>query len=231
MVDIHDYLKRMKDVYWANPQAAVRSQGFIQILHEYLEAYCRSRLSQRAINRGIKVQREAKLFGSHKPKDVDIAVIDPENGPLITIGVRSQMSSVGKNVLTYYQDIVGECISLQERFPMTTMGYVYLHPRIEPIADRKVPNHARYAHMYANIGHRDDRLYKSMVGSYDQFAYMVVDFDDPNLKICDDIVEHAVPNMDMKIETFVDRLIETFNTRNLWLDWVFKPLETLPPSP
>lgn len=230
MADLHDYLKKMKDIYWKDPSAAVRSQSFIQTLHEYLEEDCRSRLSQRAVNKGIRVQREAKLYGSHKAKDVDIAILDPDNGPLITIGVRSQMSSVGKNVLTYYQDIVGECISLQERFPMTTMGYVYLHPRVEPIADKKVPNHARYAQMYANIGQRDDRLYKHMLGSYDEFAYMVVDFSDPDLRVCDDIVQHAVPGIDMSITTFVSRLIATFERRNLWLDWVFKDDSTSTPG-
>ena len=43
--------------------------------------------------------------------------------PLILIGVRSQMSSVGKNILTYTQDIMGEAVSLQDRFPMAVFGY------------------------------------------------------------------------------------------------------------
>lgn len=44
----------------------------------------------------------------HTPKDVDVAVMDPDNGPLMLVGVRSQMSSVGKNQPNDYEGIVGE---------------------------------------------------------------------------------------------------------------------------
>lgn len=221
MADIKKCLMEMKTIYWKDHVAAVRSQSFIQTLHEYIEEGLNDRISSKAKRNGVKVIREARLFGSYKAKDVDVAVIHPINGPLITVGVRSQMSSVGKNALTYYQDIIGECISLQERFPMTTMGYAYLHPYQEPIADRKIPDHKRWARLYANIGGRDDRLYKNQVGSYDQFAYMVVDFDDPGLKIRDDIVKEAVPDVDMQISTLTDRLIGTFTSRNIWLEDLF----------
>ena len=56
--------------------------------------------------------KEATIYGSHKPKHVDVSVIDPENGPLVMVGIRSQMSSVAKNALTYYEGIIGECISM-----------------------------------------------------------------------------------------------------------------------
>lgn len=221
MADLQKCLREMKDIYWANPVAAVRSQNFIQTLHQYIEDDLNEKLSNKAKRKGIRVVREAHLFGSYKAKNEDLAIIDPINGPLITVGVRSQMSSVGKNALTYYQDIIGECISLQERFPMTTMGYAYLHPYQEPIAERKIPDHKRWARLYANIGQRDNRLYKSQVGSYDQFAYMVVDFDDSNLQLRDDIVEDAVPDVDMRISTLSDRLVRTFVSRNIWLEDLF----------
>ena len=95
------------------------------------------------------------------------------------IGVRSQMSSVGKNVLNYYEGIVGECISLQDRFPMSTIGYAYLMP-LRPIMEGReteVIDHARFAKMYAAISGRSGQDYKNVRGIYDQFAYLVVDFD------------------------------------------------------
>ena len=212
-------LIQMKDIYEDDPVKAVRSQGFIKTLHGAIADEFRERLSPKAVREGVKVIEEAPIYGSHKKKDVDIAVIHPINGPLMTIGVRSQMGSVGKNALTYYQDIIGECISLQERFPMMTMGYVYLHP-VET-HDGEHPNHARYSRMYSSIACRDDRLYKNQVGSYDQFAYMVVDFaqDPPTLK--DSVVTDAVTDVDMSINSFVNRMIETFNRRNIWLDDLF----------
>lgn len=219
----------MKTNFRENPARAVRSQSFIKIFHRHIADELRSRLTPKAKRSGIEIIEEAKVFGSFKSKDVDVAVIHPSNGPLILVGVRSQMSSVGKNVLTYYQDIVGECISLQERFPMTTMGYAYVHPfHVTPWqkADGKWvkeenPNHTRFARMYASIGERDDRLYKHLHGSYDQFAYAVVDFDSDPIVLRDDLVKRAVPDLDMSISTFVDRLIATFLRRNVWMDDVF----------
>jgi len=172
---------------------------------------------------------EASILGSHKTKDVDVAVVHPTSGPLVLVGVRSQMSSVGRNVLTYYQDIVGEAVSLQERYPMTVHSYIYLHPltyvedktATKTMPARSVvvtPDHTRYARMYRAISGRDDRLYRTVSGIYDQFAYMVVDFDSSPALLRDDIVRQASPDMDLSIETFVDRVIETYKRRNIWLD-------------
>lgn len=224
----------MKTVFEANPESAVRSQEFIQTFHHFIAEDLRGFLTSKASKAGVKVVEEAKVFGSFKSKDVDVAVIHPLNGPLLLVGVRSQMSSVGKNVLTYYQDIVGEAISLQERFPMCTTGYAYMHPR-EVVPWQKTdgkwtkaehPNHPRFARMYAGIGSRDDRLYKHQLGAYDHFAYSVVDFQKEQPELVDSIVKRAVPNLDMSILSFVPRLIETFNSRNLWVQDIFEPTES-----
>lgn len=223
MGTLNDCLIEMDRLYQADPMAAVRSQGFIKTLHKHLAVDIRARLQVSAVKAGVQVKEEAKLFGSHKTKDVDVAVIDPNNGPLLITGVRSQMSSVGKNVLNYYQDIVGECISLQDRFPMSVIGYVYLHP----LSVKKKPNglesldHARYARMYENISGRDGRDYKNIRGVYDHFAYLVVDFTQSPPLLRDDIVTAAVPKLDMSLATFADRMVDTFKARNIWLD-VFK---------
>lgn len=230
-VKLLETLVAMKEIFERDPEAAVRSQGFIKIFHAFIAEDLRSFLTKKAERAGIRVVEEAPLFGSYKSKDVDVAVIHPINGPLILVGVRSQMSSVGKNVLTYYQDIVGEAISLQERFPMCTAGYAYLHPyEVKPwrkkngkMVKAEKPNHARYARMYAAIGQRDDRLYKHMSGSYDQFAYCVADFHADEITVRDEIVARAVKNLDLSIKTFVPRLIETFHSRNLWVEDIFEP--------
>jgi hypothetical protein len=175
------------------------------------------------------------LFGSHKPKDADVAVIHPDNGVLLSIGVRSQMGSVGKNVLEYYQGIIGECISLQDRFPMAVYGYAYLHPVLSKKSTKRTidgekvkvivaehPDHPRYARMYSAISGRDGTQYRDIRGVYDHFAYMVVDFDQTPLPgVRDDIVQGSVPleDRDMRISTFVDRMVDTFKKRNIWLDY------------
>ena len=224
----------MWTIYQENPAAAVRSQKFIKMLHRFLADDLRGRLTEEAKKEGVVVAEEVTIYGSHKPKDADIAIVHPSNGPLMYIGVRSQMSSVGKNVLEYYQGIVGECISLQDRFPMTVFGYVYLHPvmswkEVERKGKRlKVDeplDHARFAKMYAAISGRSGLNYTHIRARYDQFAYMVVEFrkehrDSPLPELRDELVHAGVPvdTTDLRLSTFVDRIVQTFKDRNLWLN-------------
>ena len=227
-------LQRMKDIFERDPEAAVRSQEFIKTFHNFIAQDLDSFITPKARAAGVKVVEEAPVYGSYKSKNVDVAVIHPTNGPLILVGVRSQMSSVGKNVLTYYQDIVGEAISLQERFPMCTTGYAYVHPfEVRPWQKRngdwtraETPNHRRYARLYAAIGQRDDRLFKHMTGAYDHFAYCVADFHADPIAVRDEIVTRSVPHLDLSIRTFVPRLIGTFHARNLWVQDIFEPTDT-----
>jgi hypothetical protein len=213
-------LKAMGDGYRADPEKAVRSQSFIKELHGYLANEVDARLTTWAKGRGITVQKEATIIGSAKAKDVDVAVIDPTNGPLMLVNVRSQMSSVAKNVPNYYEMLLGEVTSLQERFPISTHGYVYLHP-LNPIkagAEEEALDHSKYARMYAAMTGRPGRDYKNLRGVVDEFAYMVVDFNAQPAKLHDELVQKAVPDMDMKIETFVDRMIATFKKRLVFWD-------------
>lgn len=226
---LDETLTRMHELYSTDRVSAVRGQHFIKTLHGYIADQLEDRLHPDAVKMGIKVIEEAKILGSHKSKDVDVAVVHPQSGPLILVGVRSQMSSVGKNVLTYYQDIVGEAVSLQERYPMTVHNYAYLHPysyvekrkatKTKPAREETViPDHARYAKMYRAIAGRDDKLYRTTSGIYDEFAYMVVEFEKSPALLRDDIVKAASPDTDLSIETFVDRIVDTYKRRNIWLD-------------
>lgn len=212
-------LTEMHGVYTADPLKAVRGQGFIKVLHKYLANALEQRFTTEARRRGLKIKLEAHIFGSHKPKDVDVAVIDPENGPLMMVGVRSQMSSIANNALTYYEDIIGECISIQDRFPMAVLGYVYLMPLAESLGKKSAIDHSRYAKMYAAISGRSGQDYRSIRGVYDQFAYLVVDFAQTPPVLQDTIGATAAPNRDLRLGTFVDRMVETFKDRHLFLDF------------
>lgn len=224
-----DTLAQMHRLYSDDPVKAVRGQHFIKSLHGYIAYELNKRLHPDAVRAGIFVKEEASILGSHKSKDVDVAVLHPTSGPLLLVGVRSQMSSVGKNVLTYYQDIVGEAVSLQERYPMTVHSYAYLHPLTyteEKEATKKLPkrivehetNVERYAKMYRAISGRDDKFFRVLSGIYDQFAYVVVDFKKSPAELRDDLVEAAVPDFDLSIKTFVDRIVDTYKKRNIWFD-------------
>ena len=215
-IDLGDALLAMGKAYRADPVKAVRSQGFINHLHDYLADDLESRLTRWARkSRGVYVKKEAKLLGVAKDKNVDVAVIDPQNGPLLIVGARSQMSSIGKNVPGYFEGVIGDAMALEERFPMSTHGYVYLHPLTVIKAGKETEklNHARYARMYASITGRTGADYRTVRGVFDQFAYMVVDFTSEPAELRDDVVVASVPQPDLSIVTFVDRMVDTFKSR------------------
>lgn len=224
-------LASMKATYLGNPVTSVRGSSFIYQLHKY----CVEELY--SVIGGDKVQmidlsdmkkpmgrlhypkipiepekyqlmQEATLFGSHKNKDEDIVLSHFANGPQIAIGVRSQMSSVGKNIENYYEGIIGECISLHDRFPMATLGYVYLLPK-NPIKDGLTEeiDLDRIEKLFLKITNRGD--WHNSNDRYEHFAFIKVDFstDPPTLIDTDP---------ELNISTFFDRLVATHNDRNLF---------------
>lgn len=217
---LDETLTQMGKIYSADPNKAVRGQAFIKLLHTYLGGQLERRLSDEAKDRGVRIVYEPTIFSSTKPKNVDVVVLDPTNGPLVIVGVRSQMSSVGNNVLTYYEGIVGECISLQDRFPMAVHGYVYLHP-LKPIKagkeEQKI-DHTRYARMYDAITDRDRAFYKNQRGIFDVFAYMIVEFERKPPALRDDILDGAGIDKDLKLDSFVEAIISRFKKRELFIE-------------
>jgi hypothetical protein len=214
---LSECLTDMAAIYREDPDRAVRGQAFIKELHQYLGNALEDSLSPEARRRGITVKYERSIFGSHKPKDVDVAVLDPDNGPLLLVGVRSQMSSIGKNALNYYEGIIGECISLQDRFPLAVHGYLYLMPArpIKEDRESEAIDHRRWARLYGAITGRAGIGYDRIRGLYDQFAYMVADFESDPPEIRDELLGDEAERL--AVGTFVSRLIKTTNDRMLFL--------------
>lgn len=135
------------------------------------------------------------------------------------IGIQSQMSSIGKNVLTYYEEIIGDCISLQDRFPMAVIGYIYLMPlkSIKEGKEKERIDYTRYAKFYDAVTGREGQAYKDIRGVFDQFAYMIVDFAATPPVLHDELLPANLKH-DLRVSTFVDRMIETFKSRHVFLD-------------
>ncbi len=197
-------LKQMKAVYLGDPNVAVRGQGFINILHDY----CVDELANIGVPRE-KIFKEATIYGSHKAKDVDVAVIDNVNGPFIIVGIRSQMSSVSKNILTYYEEIIGDCISLHDRFPMAVICYLYLLPTkpIKPGLEKESIDLDRAEKLFRLITDRGD--WRNTKDKYEHFAFLKVDFTKENPRLLDTIPQ-------LRIADFFDKIKETYNERNLF---------------
>lgn len=200
-------LAEMKEIYLADPKVSVRSQSFINVLHDFLVAELRRHGIDESI---VEIVKEAEVYGSHKLKKVDIAVVHPVNGPQIMIGVRSQMSSVGKNLLTYYEEIIGDVISLHDRFPMAVVGYVYLLPTEAIIPGRKERvDLERAASLFEQITERP--YHEGYKDKYEHFAFLPVDFtsDPPTLL-------EAPENL--RIDNFIDKMLNTYRKRNIFLN-------------
>lgn len=224
-------LSSMKETYLNNPTGAVRGSTFIQQLHDYCmdelyDAIGSSKIQQFPLAdmkkpagrphypkkqidpKKYQLMQEATLFGSHKNKDEDICLTHFSNGPQIAIGLRSQMSSVAKNIENYYEGIIGECISLHDRFPMATLGYVYLLPKnpIKPGLSEDV-DLDKAESLFLKITNRND--WHGPSDKYEHFAFLKVDFstDPPTI-----LPTHP----DLSIETFFDKLIKTHNDRNIF---------------
>ena len=196
-------LQQMKAIYLNDSVASVRSQAFINVLHDY----CISELQGLGFTDGtFQIRKETPIFGSHKQKDVDVAVIENFNGPQIIIGIRSQMSSVSKNILTYYEEIIGDCISLHDRFPMAVLCYVYLLPKhpIKKGSKKEVINLDRAERLFERITDRGD--WRATKDKYEHFALLKVDFDTNPPQLLP-----TTPLLD--IDTFFDKIIVTYNDR------------------
>jgi len=192
----------MKAIYLADPLASVCSQAFINVLHDY----CISELRGVGITEDVfQIPKEATIYGSHKQKDVDVAVIENINGPQIIIGIRSQMSSVSKNILTYYEEIIGDCISLHDRFPMAVLCYVYLLPkRSIKEGHNELVNLERAERLFGRITGRDD--WRAPKDKYEHFAFLKVDFDS-------DPPEVLPTTLLLSIDDFFDKIVATYNDR------------------
>ncbi len=231
MKKLQECLADMKSIYLADPTAAVRGASFIYKLHKYCADELCAALNPSKVQRieltdmkkpagrpnypavpiepdKFQLMQEATLFGSHKNKDEDIVLTHYANGPQIAIGVRSQMSSIGKNIENYYEGIIGECISLHDRFPMATLGYVYLLPQ-NPIklGSKETIDLNRAEKLFKKITNRKD--WHSPNDRYEHFAFIKVDFatNPPTI----------IPTCpELNIETFFDKLIATHNDRNFF---------------
>lgn len=223
-----EMLSEMKRLYIEDPQNAVRSKSMIGCLEKFLKTELENNLNDKGKEK-LKVYHEKKVFHAEKEKNIDISVVHPISGPLITIGVRSQNSSLGKNLYTYYQDIIGECVGVQARYPMSIHCYVYTIPKeiIMPgDVSNEIVNHKKYARLLNTIGGRaklNDLDYKNSLllnkTVYDYMSFFVVDYKADPIKTYDGWEENEDYNNLTNIEKLPSSIIKTFKKRFHFLDY------------
>ncbi|MDH3325037.1 MAG: restriction endonuclease [Candidatus Peregrinibacteria bacterium] len=184
----------------------IRSQKLINILHNYIK----EQLVSYGVNPSKiypkidETKPELKMAGFLKEKSQDISIIAGEfkqeiitGGVLIgkkdkiglknlskslSINVRSQLSSLGKNFDTLYERTFAEALNLHLRIPELVMGEVYLLPLVaydpkkmkenEIDWDEKAP--IKYIPAFREINNRSSTEIDDY--KYERVCLLIVDF-------------------------------------------------------
>jgi len=138
------------------------------------------------IERDIKSIEE--IFTKRK-KYSNIAV-----GPLLSINVRSQLSSIEKNYDTLFERIFAEALNLHNRFPYMVLGYLYLLPNkgysLESNTFNEHYDLEKYILSFLSISGR--RNPKDDAWKYERVCLLIVDFSQDPPEVID--------NMDQFVE-------------------------------
>lgn len=230
----------------------IRSQKLINILH--------NQVKKEFINLGIpgciiypplgNNNPEIKISGLLKAKDQDICII-PNTVPqsqiiinktkaklidnnnietVISINIRSQLSSLAKNIDTLYERTFAEALNLHLRYPKQCLGEVYLIPTHEYDSDAMKNNQIKYKKLtkledyiakFQYVNFRDYSLGQEY--KYERVCLLIVDFrkEQPKLYSTADelktdglISENSTINMDnLSFETFASDLLCTYQSR------------------
>lgn len=178
-------------------EALIRSQKIINLIHEFVK--------NDFVNCGVPPQMifppvgssnpEIKIKGFLKSKNQDVTIIPTEsqvvlsdtdsidNEKILSVNIRSQLSSLAKNIDTLYERTFAEALNLHLSYPRQCLGEVYLIPTHEYDDKAMLRNHVdyksvskieNYIKMFQAINNRldtDKDGYK-----YERVCLLIVDF-------------------------------------------------------
>lgn len=212
MKDLQMTLTEMRRLYVKDPVNAVRGQHMIRQLHAFsIRELKRLGVSEKK----VLIKKETKIFGAHKAKKVDVAVIHEEAGPLIIISIRSQMSSFDKNFKNYIEGLSGEAANLHEAYPNLVVGLIYILPKetiqMDSAGRREIHDLQKKEKLFKPMSYRKDA--KDSPSKFEHIAYLAVDFVKDPPEVLD------IPSdPTLRIENFYYKLLKTYRERNPFLD-------------
>lgn len=126
-------------------EALIRSQRIINYIHEFVKnEFIHCGVSPQMIFPPIGISKpEKKIKGFLKSKNQDVVIIPferlipltntvlPELEQILSVNIRSQLSSLGKNIDTLYERTFAEALNLHLSYPNQCLGEVYLIPTHE----------------------------------------------------------------------------------------------------
>ena len=189
-------------------EALIRSQKIINLIHEFVK--------NDFVNCGVPPQMilppvgssspEIKIKGFLKSKNQDVTIIPTEsqvvlsntdsidNEKILSVNIRSQLSSLAKNIDTLYERTFAEALNLHLSYPRQCLGEVYLIPTHEyddkamlrnEVVYKSVSKIENYIKMFQAINNRldtDKDGYK-----YERVCLLIVDFRQENPKLYETI--------------------------------------------
>ena len=163
----------------------IKSKKLIGMLREFAMKELQKMFPQQWIH------ADKQVYGYPKKKEQDILIQPPQNsekslstGPIATINIRSQLSSIEKNYDTLFERLFAEALNLHNRFPYLVSGYLYLLPKIgynKEAAGNKIVRFSerydieKYISSFLSITNRQDP--NDVPWKHEQVALLIVDFE------------------------------------------------------
>ena len=223
-------------------EALIRSQKLINYIHEYVKS--------EFISKGVNKTQIIPPLGSSKPeisiqgflkaKNQDVSVLpkgetfaslSPKGYErIISVNIRSQLSSMQKNIDTLYERTFAEALNLHLKYNNICLGEVYLIPTHEyddkamltkQIRFKTLSKIENYINMFQAINMRRDPGFDEY--KYERVCLLIVDFRPKQPRIYHDIKElikdglvakGTKTNMNnLSIVEFADDLLQIYSRR------------------
>lgn len=243
--------------------SVIRSQSIINMLHEVVKtSLIQNGVNANLIHPPLGQSNGEKILaGFLKFKKQDICVF-PNNKPqiiepidfnglfttgvtepfgelftehILSVNVRSQLSSIGNNIDTMYERTYAEPLNLHRRLPKMVLGEVYLLSVRELDSTQVALKNVSYRPHTASVGRYIERYIKGFAAlnmrnsqrdddfKYERVALILADFSKTPVKIYRNIAELNADGIlpagstadmtNLSYDGFVDRLIEVYNKR------------------
>jgi hypothetical protein len=247
----------------AGKTSVIRSQGVINMLHEVVKtSLTQNGVNPSLIHPPLgQSNGEKTLAGFLKFKKQDICVF-PNNKPqiiepldfnglyvtgvtepygelftehILSVNVRSQLSSIGNNIDTMYERTYAEPLNLHRRLPKMVLGEVYLLSVRELDSSQVAMKNVIYKHHSVSVGRYIERYIKGFAAlnmrnsqrdddfKYERVALILADFSQTPVKIYHNNAElntagilpaNSTADMNnLSYNGFVNRLIEVYEKR------------------
>lgn len=221
-------------------EALIRSQRLINYIHESIKV--------EFINCGVNPDKifprlnstkpEIIIRGFLKPKRQDICIVpnplairdQSQTEKVITVNIRSQLSSLNKNFDTLYERTFAEPLNLHLENPKQCLGEVYLIPTHEYDDGAMVDNRVEfksvsriehYIQMFQALNKRID--YERDEYKYERVCLLIADFRQESPKLYSDIQELINDGLisrstqvtldNLTYDNFASDLLDTYSRR------------------